>query len=82
MKTGQKTCNPSTIFILIRMFKINMTININRLILLTIIFTLLAMYMNIHEEKIVYNFITEHIIALIVSLILSKILSNMIYPKL
>jgi hypothetical protein len=58
-----------------------MKININRFILLTIIFTSLALYMNIHEEKIVYNFISEHIMALIVSLILSKIVSNMIHQN-
>jgi hypothetical protein len=63
------------------MLKLSIKFSLKEIALLTIIFTSLALYMNIHEEKIVFNFIADHIVALFISLILSKILSNIIYKN-
>ena len=63
------------------MFKLSIKFSLKEIVLLTLIFTSLALYMNIHEEKIVFNFIGDHIVALVISLILSKIVSNMIHQN-
>jgi hypothetical protein len=49
-------------------------IQIKEIIYLSIFFTLLALYFNIHKEHNVLSFITEHIVALLLALILSKVI--------
>ena len=49
-------------------------IGIKELILLSLSFTFLAIYLNIHEEKIVFNFIAAHLLALAISLVISRII--------
>ncbi len=46
----------------------------NEIFYLTIIFTALALYLDVHGEKRVYNFIVNHIIALVIALLVSKII--------
>ncbi len=48
-------------------------IKIKEIIYLSIFFTLLALYFNIHKEHNVLTFITEHVVALLLALILSKV---------
>ncbi len=47
--------------------------NLKEIVLLSILFTVLAVYMNIHEEKIVYDFLADHIVALGIALLVSRI---------
>jgi hypothetical protein len=46
----------------------------NEIFYLTILFTALALYLDIHGEKSVYNFIVNHIIALVIALLVSKVI--------
>lgn len=48
--------------------------DIKEIVLLSIFFTILAVYMNIHEEKIVYSFLADHILALGIALLVSRII--------
>ncbi len=41
---------------------------------LTILFTALALYLDIHGENRVFNFIVNHIIALVIALLVSKMI--------
>jgi hypothetical protein len=50
----------------------------NEIFYLTILFTALALYLDIHGEKRVYNFIVNHIIALVIALLVSKIIYRMV----
>jgi hypothetical protein len=47
-------------------------INLKEIILLTILFTGLALYLDIHRRKLVFSFITNHCCALFIAFILSK----------
>jgi len=47
---------------------------LKEIILLTLVFTLLAVYFDIHEEQHVLMFTINHVIALLLALILSKII--------
>ena len=49
-------------------------IQIKEIIYLSIFFTLLALYFNIHKEHNVLTFIIEHVVALLLALILSKVI--------
>lgn len=51
-----------------------------QVILLSIFFTGLAVYLNIHEEKLVFNFLADHLIALLIALFVSRIIF-IIYKK-
>jgi hypothetical protein len=46
--------------------------SIREILFLTALFTVLALYLNIHNEGRVIGFIINHIIALLLALILSK----------
>jgi hypothetical protein len=50
----------------------------NEIFYLTILFTALALYLDIHGEKGVYNFIVNHIIALVIALLVSKIIYRIV----
>jgi hypothetical protein len=57
---------------------------LKEIILLTIVFTLLAVYFDIHEEQHVLMFTRNHVIALLLALSLSKIIhisSNLTYKN-
>lgn len=47
-------------------------LNFKEIILLTIIFTIFALYLDIHRRNLVFSFITNHCCALLISFILSK----------
>ena len=47
--------------------------DIKEIVLLSIFFTALAVYMNIHEDKIVYDFLADHILALGIALLVSRV---------
>lgn len=49
------------------------------IVFLTILFTALAIYLDIYGEKTVYNFIFNHVIALAISLIIAKLVSVYIF---
>ncbi len=49
-------------------------IKIKEIIYLSIFFTLLALYFNIHKEHNVLTFIIEHVVALLLALIISKVI--------
>ena len=53
-------------------------IHIKEIIYLSIFFTLIALYFNIHKEHNVLTFIFDHIIALLIALIISKIIYHLI----
>jgi Kef-type K+ transport system membrane component KefB len=59
--------------------KIN--ISITEIFLLSIFFTVLAIYFDIHRENNVLSFILNHVIALFLSLIISKIIFHFIATK-
>lgn len=42
--------------------------------ILSILFTILALYLNIHKEQHVYSFAINHIIALLISVLISKLI--------
>jgi len=52
---------------------LHIKLNIKEIIALSIFFTVLAVYMNIHENKIVYDFLADHIIALGIALVVSRV---------
>jgi len=52
---------------------LHIKLNIKEIIGLSIFFTILAIYMNIHENKIVYDFLADHILALGLALIVSRV---------
>ena len=49
-------------------------ITIFEILILTIVFTLMAIYFNIHGEHHILQFVTNHVIALLLALLLSKII--------
>ena len=51
-------------------------INYEEILYLSIFFTLLAMYFNIHGKKHISTFVVSHIVSLLIALILSRILYN------
>jgi hypothetical protein len=53
-------------------------IQIKEIIYLSIFFTLLALYFNIHKEHNVLTFIFEHVAALLIALIISKVIYHII----
>ncbi len=55
--------------------------NIKEIILLSVFFTALAIYMNIHEEKIVYDFLADHILALGIALVVSRVFYDVFQKK-
>ena len=56
-------------------------ISIKEIILLSIFFTGLAVYFNIHGEDHVLSFIINHVIALLLALIISKVIYNFIAKR-
>lgn len=48
------------------------------IIVLSILFTIIALYLNIHGENETVEFVTNHIIALFVVLITSKLIYNLL----
>ncbi len=63
------------------MFKINVKVGYKEIVVLTFFFTWLAVYLNIHEEKLVFNFFLDHIIALFISIIISRIIYEVFNKK-
>ena len=51
-----------------------------QVILLSTLFTALAVYLNIHEENLVFNFLADHLISLLIALFVSRII-YIIYKK-
>lgn len=51
------------------------------IIILSIFFTVSAVYMDIHGKEIVYSCITNHMIALLIALLLSKIVYEWIHKN-
>lgn len=49
-------------------------ININEIIILSLLFTFLAITFNIHAKKYVISFVIEHLVALLVALLISGLL--------
>ncbi len=59
---------------MVKIFGLDIKLSIKEIIALSVLFTALAIYMNIHEEKIVYDFLADHIVALGLALIISRII--------
>jgi hypothetical protein len=57
-----------------KIFGLQIKLSLKEIISLSVLFTALAVYMNIHEEKIVYDFLADHIIALSLALIISRVI--------
>jgi hypothetical protein len=53
-------------------------IDLKEIFYLSIFFTLLAMYFNIHKEHNVLTFILDHLLALLIALIISKVIYHII----
>jgi hypothetical protein len=53
-------------------------IGIREILILAFLFTVLAVYFNIHGEKHVIIFVINHVIALLLALIISKVIYNII----
>jgi hypothetical protein len=51
------------------------------IILLSILFTALALYFNIYEEKHVLSFIINHVIALLIALFISKVIYHFLTKR-
>jgi hypothetical protein len=51
------------------------------IILLSILFTALALYFNIYEEKHVISFIINHVIALLIALFISKVIYHFLTKR-
>lgn len=51
-----------------------MKINFKEIFLLTILFTVLAKFMNVYEENKLYEFLITHLIALLISLLIARII--------
>jgi Kef-type K+ transport system membrane component KefB len=49
-------------------------IQIKEILYLSIFFTLLALYFDIHKEHNVLTFIIDHVVALLIALIISKVI--------
>lgn len=45
---------------------------------LAVLFTILALYFDIHGEKHVLGFVIDHVIALLLALLMSKVIYNII----
>jgi hypothetical protein len=56
------------------MLNIHIKLSLREIIIMSIFFTILAVYMNIHEDKIVYDFLADHILSLGIALIVSRII--------
>ena len=57
------------------------SISIMEIFLLSILFTALAVYFNIHGEKHVLSFTINHVIALLVALLISKLFYHFITKR-
>ncbi len=55
------------------MLNIHIKLSLKEIVFLSIFFTLLAVYMNIHEDRIVYDFLADHVLALGIALLVSRI---------
>lgn len=53
-------------------------IGFKEIIPLAVLFTILAVYFDIHGEEHVLSFIIDHVIALLIALIVSKVIYNFI----
>jgi hypothetical protein len=53
-------------------------IDLKEIFYLSIFFTLLAMYFNVHKEQNVLTFILDHLLALLIALIISKVIYHII----
>jgi hypothetical protein len=56
---------------------INFKLNMKEIFFLTIFFTLLAIYMRVHKDKIIYGFLADHILALGIALIISRVIYDL-----
>jgi hypothetical protein len=55
--------------------------NIRDIIILSIIFTILALWFDIHGEEHVITFIIEHLASLLLALLLSKVIYSVFLKK-
>jgi hypothetical protein len=58
-----------------------LSISITEIVLLSILFTSLAVYFNIHGEQHVLSFIINHVIALLLALLISKAIYYLITKR-
>ena len=56
-------------------------ISVKEILFLSIFFTALALYFDIHREHHTLSFIINHVIALLLALIISKVIYNVITNK-
>ena len=75
LNTDQKNLNP------ILLLEMKYFINLKEIIYLSILFTVLAVYFDIHGEKHVLSFIINHVIALLIALIISRAIYYVITRK-
>jgi hypothetical protein len=62
-----------------KMFPISLKfIGLREILVLAFLFTILAVYFNIHGEKHVLIFVINHVIALLLALVISKVIYNII----
>lgn len=53
-------------------------LELKEIIGLVVLFTILALYFDIHGEKHVLSFVIDHVIALLLALLISKVIYNAI----
>ena len=66
---------------MIKALGLHIKLSIKEIILLSALFTFLAVYMNIHENKIVYDFLADHLIALFLALLVSRVVYELFQKR-
>jgi hypothetical protein len=56
-------------------------IDYKEIIALSILFTSLAYYLDIHRKKRIKSYLISHVLAIIISLGISKVIYDVIYPN-
>jgi hypothetical protein len=56
-------------------------IDYKEIIVLSILFTSLAYYLDIHRRKCVNSYVISHLLAIIISLAISKLIYDVIHPN-